>query len=69
MADLKVSYRLCWGESVVPLELASLEFLNLHNLADLGDEEPQGFLLVQFKSTMARPWIERALGLGSRWWV
>ena len=38
MADLKVSYRLCWGETVVPLEPDTLDLVNMHRIEGLGDD-------------------------------
>ena len=59
-----MSYRLCWGETVVPLEPATVDLVNMHHIEDLGDEalEPEGFLLVERKGIMPRPWIEEGLG-------
>ena len=71
MADLKVPYRLCWGDIVVPLQSDTLDFVNMHRIEGMGDDEEEGveFSLVEFKGSMPRCWTEKALGLRARWWM
>ena len=68
MAISEVALRLCLGEHAVPVERASLPFIDPYKLTTMSDE----FIvasLVSFKATGTKVWLEQGLHLPSKWWL
>ena len=68
MAISKVAMRLCLGEHAVPVERASLPFIDPYNITTISDE----FIvasLVSFKATGTKVWLEQGLHWPSKWWL
>ena len=68
IAISEVARRPCLGEYAVPVESASLPFIDPYKLTTMSDE----FIvasLVSFKATGTKVWLEQGLRLPSRWWL
>ena len=68
MAISEVARRLCLGDHAVPVERASLPFIDPYNLTTMSGE----FIatsLVTFKATGTKVWLEQGLHLPSKWWL
>ena len=63
---MKVEMRLVWGEFLLPLESQRLDFVNVHDVEGLADEDQLDFQLLSVKSHSE--WTPQALGIPHVWW-
>ena len=69
MADLSVHWRLCVNEHLVPVEQATLSFVDPYKLAEEEPDVPLPVTLVSFQASMNAHWLQAPLALPARWWV
>ena len=69
VAGLSVQKRLCFNEHLVPVEQATLSFVDPYKLEE---EEPEDHLpvtRVSFQATMNAHWLQAPLALPAKWWL